>query len=129
VRFDRCQHVARFPQLGIPIHAVHGNNIGDVAALYRMTAKSGGLFTYHGGSGAGTRRAQDLRHPHAEPWTSLRLYRDYDLVCQDTAIQLMSGSRPLSEAVNAGWSTRFGGRHRCPGVKAIPTWILATWST
>jgi len=32
-------------KLNIPIHAVHGNNIGDVAALYRMMAKTNGQFT------------------------------------------------------------------------------------
>src|SRR5512135_1585441 len=35
-------------KLGIPIHAVHGNNIGDVASLYRKMAKSNGLFSYYG---------------------------------------------------------------------------------
>lgn len=35
-------------KLGMPIHAVHGNNIGDVAVLYRMMAKANGLFTYYG---------------------------------------------------------------------------------
>ncbi len=35
-------------KLGIPVHPVHGNNIGDIAALYRMMAKSADLFIYHG---------------------------------------------------------------------------------
>jgi uncharacterized protein len=35
-------------KLGIPIHVVHGNNLGDSMAMYRMMSKSGGLFTYHG---------------------------------------------------------------------------------
>jgi len=34
--------------VGIPIHAVHGNNVGDIDALYRMMKKTGGMFTYHG---------------------------------------------------------------------------------
>jgi len=35
-------------KFNIPIHAVHGNNIGDVAALYPMMAKTNGLFSYYG---------------------------------------------------------------------------------
>jgi len=35
-------------KLNIAIHAVHGNNIGDIAALYRMMEKSNGLFRYYG---------------------------------------------------------------------------------
>lgn len=35
-------------KLGIPIHAVHGNSVGYVPALYRMMEKTDGLFTYHG---------------------------------------------------------------------------------
>jgi len=35
-------------KLGIPLHVVHGNNLGDLFAMQRLTAKSGGMLTYHG---------------------------------------------------------------------------------
>ncbi len=34
--------------LGLPIHLVHGNNLGDMASLCRLAGSSDGLLTYHG---------------------------------------------------------------------------------
>ena len=34
--------------LGLPVHVVHGNNLGDPVALPRLAAASKGLLTYHG---------------------------------------------------------------------------------
>jgi len=34
--------------LGLPIHLIHGNNIGDTQATHFQMAKSGGLLRYHG---------------------------------------------------------------------------------
>ena len=33
---------------GLPIHLIHGNNIGDIQATHFQMAKSGGLLRYHG---------------------------------------------------------------------------------
>jgi uncharacterized protein len=33
---------------GLPMHLIHGNNIGDPQALHFQSAKSGGLLRYHG---------------------------------------------------------------------------------
>ena len=33
---------------GLPIHLVHGNNVGDTQALHRQSRASGGLLEYHG---------------------------------------------------------------------------------
>jgi putative phosphoesterase len=35
--------------LGLPVHVVHGNNLGDPVAMPRLAAASNGLITYHGG--------------------------------------------------------------------------------
>jgi putative phosphoesterase len=34
--------------LGLPIHLIHGNNIGDPQALHRLAAASDGRLSYHG---------------------------------------------------------------------------------
>jgi putative phosphoesterase len=34
--------------LGLPLHLIHGNNIGDPAALHNLARASGGLLQYHG---------------------------------------------------------------------------------
>jgi putative phosphoesterase len=34
--------------LGLPMHLIHGNNVGDTQALHRQSRASGGLLEYHG---------------------------------------------------------------------------------
>jgi hypothetical protein len=34
---------------GLPVHAIHGNNLGDAMALARLVAESEGRLSYHGG--------------------------------------------------------------------------------
>jgi len=33
---------------GLPVHAVHGNNVGDTEAMHRQSRWSGGQLQYHG---------------------------------------------------------------------------------
>jgi len=34
--------------LGLPMHLIHGNNVGDPQALHKLSRASGGLLHYHG---------------------------------------------------------------------------------
>lgn len=34
--------------LGLPLHLIHGNNLGDPAALHKLEQASGGQLRYHG---------------------------------------------------------------------------------
>jgi putative phosphoesterase len=34
---------------GLPVHLIHGNNVGDTQALHFQMGKSGGQLRYHGG--------------------------------------------------------------------------------
>jgi putative phosphoesterase len=34
--------------LGLPLHLIHGNNVGDPQALHNLSRASGGLLQYHG---------------------------------------------------------------------------------
>lgn len=112
--------------LGIPIHAVHGNNIGDVASLYRMMSKSGGLFSYYGQEAMLELDGRRIfvthmpNHGHAFACTG-----DYDLVCHGhshTAHVGMQNNIKGSQCwlVNPGSVAGID----APGIKAIPTWIL-----
>ncbi|MFH0934951.1 MAG: YfcE family phosphodiesterase [Pseudomonadota bacterium] len=113
-------------KLGIPIHAVHGNNIGDVASLYRTMHKSAGLFTYHGQEAVlelGGRKifvTHMPHHGHAFACTG-----DYDLVCHGHSHTAHVG---MQVDVNGGhcWLVNPGSVAGidAPGVKAVPTWIL-----
>jgi putative phosphoesterase len=33
---------------GLPVHAIHGNNVGDTQAMHRQSRASGGQLQYHG---------------------------------------------------------------------------------
>ncbi|OGS91051.1 MAG: YfcE family phosphodiesterase [Gallionellales bacterium GWA2_60_18] len=113
-------------KLGIPIHAVHGNNIGDVAALYRAMAKNAGLFTYHGQEAVlelGGRRIFVTHMPHHGQ--AFACTGDYDLVCHGHSHTAHVGKQ---RHVNGGecWLVNPGSVAGidAPSVDAIPTWIL-----
>lgn len=67
---------------GLPVHVVHGNNVGDVGGMSRLAAESGGNIVYHGGEAdfrlAG-RRVYITHLPHQA--RGMACTGDYDLVC------------------------------------------------
>jgi putative phosphoesterase len=69
-------------QLGLPVHVVHGNNLGDALALWNLCAASNGLITYHGADMDLTlagRRLFATHYPHYA--RGLACTGDYDIVC------------------------------------------------
>jgi putative phosphoesterase len=114
-------------KLNIPIHAVHGNNIGDVAALYRMMAKTNGLFSFYGEDVAldmGGCKIFVTHMPHQGQ--AFACTGDYDLVCHGHSHTAHIGKQ---KHVRGGecWLINPGSVAGidAPGVKAISTWILA----
>ncbi|MDO8989805.1 MAG: YfcE family phosphodiesterase [Sideroxyarcus sp.] len=113
-------------KLDIPIHAVHGNNIGDVASLYRTMAKSNGLFAYYGQEAVleiGGRKIFVTHMPNHG--MAFACTGDYDLVCHGHSHTAHVGMQAnvkggKSWLVNPGSVAGID----APGVKAIPTWIL-----
>ena len=69
-------------ELDMPIHVVHGNNLGDALALVRLGAASQGRIAYHGADAdlvlAG-RRIFVTHFPHYA--RGLACGGDFDLVC------------------------------------------------
>jgi putative phosphoesterase len=68
--------------LGLPVHLVHGNNLGDMLSLFKLSAASGGLLTYHGSDAdlqLGGRRILATHYPHYG--RGLACTGDYDVVC------------------------------------------------
>lgn len=68
--------------LDIPVHVVHGNNLGDPLALARLCGASQGRITYHGGDAElslARRRVYVTHHPHHA--RGLACTGDFDLVC------------------------------------------------
>ncbi len=68
--------------LGLPLHVIHGNNLGDPLALHNLSRASGGAMQYHGPDARidlGGRRIFVVHYPeygHAMACTG-----DWDLVC------------------------------------------------
>jgi hypothetical protein len=69
-------------KLGLPIHVVHGNNLGDPSAFYGLVAKYPGQFRYYGADAdfemAG-RRICLVHYPHYG--RAFAATGDFDLVC------------------------------------------------
>lgn len=69
-------------ELGLPLHVIHGNNLGDPVALHNLSRASGGLVQYHGTDARLElfgRRIFVVHYPdygHAMACTG-----DWDLVC------------------------------------------------
>ncbi len=113
-------------KLGIPLHVVHGNNVGDQMAMHRMMKKHGELLTYHGHDAelelAG-RRIFATHYPHYG--RALACTGDYDLVCCGHSHvaeiiwqpNILGGKTML---VNPGSVSGIG----APGVEEAFTWIL-----
>ncbi len=69
-------------KLGLPIHAVHGNNLGDPVAIARMACDSAGLLHYYGQDAQielGGRQVFVTHYPQIG--RGLACTGDYDLVC------------------------------------------------
>lgn len=69
-------------KLGLPLHVIHGNNLGDLVALARVACNSDGKLIYHGRDASlelGGRRIFVTHYPHYGH--AMACTGDYDLVC------------------------------------------------
>ncbi len=107
--------------LGIPVHTVHGNNLGDPVALARLCASSDGLLHYHGIDAelelAG-RRIIATHYPHHG--RGLACTGDYDLVCCGHSHRASIVAQPNV----AGKSTWLVNPGSVAGLGAPASWVL-----
>ncbi len=109
-------------ELDLPVHFVHGNNLGDATALYRFCANSRGLLTYHGADAelelAG-RRVFATHYPHYG--RGIACTGDYEVVCCGHSHR---AAVDRQRTVDGGfsWLVNPGS---VAGLGAPPTWILA----
>ncbi len=69
-------------KLGLPMHVIHGNNLGDMVAIQRLMAKSEGKLIYHGMDASitlGGKKIFVTHYPHYAQ--GMACTGDYDLVC------------------------------------------------
>jgi putative phosphoesterase len=108
--------------IGLPVHFVHGNNLGDATALYRFCADSRGLLTYHGADAElqlDGRRIFATHYPHYG--RGIACTGDYDVVCCGHSHRA-SIDRQRTVDGGASWLVNPGS---VAGLGAPPTWILA----
>jgi putative phosphoesterase len=68
--------------LGLPIHVIHGNNVGDMFMMARIASKPGNRITFYGqdaGIELGGRRIFLVHYPHYAK--AMATTGDWDLVC------------------------------------------------
>lgn len=69
-------------KLGLPIHVIHGNNLGDPVSISRLACRSEGLLQYYGHDASlelNDRRIFMTHYPHIGE--AFARAGDYDLVC------------------------------------------------
>ncbi|MBS1189545.1 MAG: phosphodiesterase [Rhodocyclaceae bacterium] len=109
--------------VGLPLHAIHGNNLGDPGSLHRLASKSEGLLTYHGQDASLNlhgRRIFVVHYPHYG--RAMALTGDYDLVCcghshEASIAQEKNVAGTTTWLVNPGTTAGLGA--------PAATWILA----
>ena len=108
--------------LGLPVHVVHGNNLGDPVALWNLCASSGGLITYHGADidlRLDGRRLFATHYPHYG--RGLACTGDYDIVCCGHS-HVASVAQQLNVTGGNPWLVNPGS---VGGLGAPATWLLA----
>jgi hypothetical protein len=108
--------------LGLPVHVVHGNNLGDPQALWKLCAASNGLLNYHGADidmTLGGRRLFATHYPHYAH--GMACTGDYDIVCcghshQAGVTQQVNIKGSVSWLLNPG---------SVGGLGAPASWLLA----
>jgi putative phosphoesterase len=67
--------------VGLPMHVIHGNNLGDIPAMMRLAFESGGRLVYHGAEAAvdlAGRRLFMIHYPHLA--RGMAMTGEYDAV-------------------------------------------------
>jgi hypothetical protein len=109
-------------ELGLPVHAVHGNNLGDPLAIWRVVEASRGLITYHGQDAdlvLGARRVFATHFPHYA--RGLACTGDYDVVCCGHS----HAAGVERQATVAGGTTWLVNPGTVAGLGAPATWLFA----
>jgi len=108
--------------IGLPVHVVHGNNLGDLMALSNLCAASDGLITYHGADldrqFAG-RKVFATHYPHYG--RAMACTGDYDLVCFGHSHAASVAQQP-NIAGGKSWLVNPGS---VGGLGAPATWLMA----
>ncbi len=107
--------------LGLPVHLIHGNNLGDAQALHKLARGSGDNLTYHGADARIELAGRRIFIVHYDDQGyAFACTGDWELVCcghshRAEVRQLASVKGTPSWLVNPG---------TVAGLAAPPTWVL-----
>jgi uncharacterized protein len=111
---------------GLPVHAIHGNNLGDPQAMQFQSRKSGGQLQYYGSEAAlelGGRRIVVVHYDHHG--YAMACTGNWELVCCGHSHQAEARQVPNVK----GGSTWLANPGTVAGLAAPATWILADLAT
>ena len=107
--------------VGLPLHVIHGNNLGDPISLNRWARESGGLLQYHGADARldlGGRRVFVVHYP--EYGYAMACTGDWDVVC--CGHSHVAGIQQVANVNNGTtWLVNPG---TVAGLAAPATWML-----
>ena len=107
--------------VGLPLHVIHGNNLGDPISLNRWARESGGLLQYHGADARldlGGRRVFVVHYP--EYGYAMACTGDWDVVC--CGHSHVAGIQQVANVKNGKtWLVNPG---TVAGLAAPATWML-----
>ena len=93
--------------VGLPLHVVHGNNLGDMLSMQRMAHESNGALAYYGGDASfelGGRRLFMTHYPHLA--RGMACTGDFDAVfcghTHEALIESVAGVLRSTPLVNPG---------------------------
>lgn len=107
--------------VGLPIHVIHGNNLGDPVSLARWARESDGRLHYHGADARlelGGRRVFVVHYP--EYGYAMACTGDWDLVCCGHSHE--AGIRHVANV--KGGKTWLVNPGTVAGLSAAATWAL-----
>ncbi len=107
---------------GLPVHLIHGNNVGDTQALHRQSRMSGGQLQYHGADARLELGGRRIFVVHYDDYGyAMACTGEWELVCcghshRAEARQVTGVNGRVSWLVNPG---------TVAGLSAPATWLLA----
>ncbi|HEY5634431.1 MAG TPA: metallophosphoesterase family protein [Burkholderiaceae bacterium] len=112
--------------VGLPVHLVHGNNVGDTQALHRLVQKRNGMLTYHGGDARIELGGRRVFVVHYDDYGyAMACTGDWELVCCGHSHRA-EVRQVTSVKGNATWLVNPG---TVSGLAAPPTWVLGDLAT
>ena len=111
---------------GLPMHLIHGNNVGDTQALHRLAGASDGRLRYHGADARIELEGRKVFIVHHDDYGyAMACTGDWELVCcghsHRAEIRSVTGVNG-----NATWLVNPG---TVAGLSAPATWVLGDLAT